>query len=255
LSFEAKGYRFVLKTDIKSYFPNIDKKKLRRIFFTHVKDVGLRSYFVKYLNQSLPSGAMPGIPQGTPLSPFCANLFLLSFDKYLTSKRNIRHFRYIDDLVVFCKNKNSAIRIFSTVQEYYKNIGLEVHPMNTEGKTVVGRFTEGSIDIVGVINNHGRILVKPKKYKEFLTETINPIKDKKILNKNFSLDAAIRDLIKDLKYKIAGWSGAYGFCDFNRQELNLKIRNNFEILFKDLNLPEQEKVSYRKLLPTFKLKK
>lgn len=83
LSYYNDGYVFVLKTDIINYFPSIDRQRLVRVIAQHVKDKTDRKFLYNYLKVT----ELPGIPQGPPLSPLMANIYLLALDKYLEKKK------------------------------------------------------------------------------------------------------------------------------------------------------------------------
>ena len=55
-----------------------------------------------------------GAPQGGPLSPILANILLDKLDKEL-EKRGLRFARYADDMIVLCKSKRAATRVFESL--------------------------------------------------------------------------------------------------------------------------------------------
>ncbi|MFA5935322.1 MAG: reverse transcriptase domain-containing protein [Patescibacteria group bacterium] len=244
-----QGYHYVLKTDIENYFPSINKKRLKKIFYREIHDEKLRTYFDQFLKQS----KQPGIPQGTPLSPFFANLFLLNFDKALKKEKNIKHFRYIDDLVVFCDNRDRAEAIFNKVEPMFRDLGLTIHPLSTPGKTFIDLFDTGRVDVLGVIYKNKKLLIKQKKYREFIAETITPIQFKSCLNSRLSTEQGLNDLLKDLRYRVYGWAGAYSFCDVKEtfEDLDAKLYEQFNKLLNRLALTPTEKSYYLSHLPKF----
>jgi retron-type reverse transcriptase len=249
LEYNMQGYKFVLKTDIINYFPTISKKRLSKIFFREVHDKKLRLLFTQYLKQSKEDG----IPQGTPLSPFMSNLYLLKFDQVLNREKAIKHFRYVDDLVVFCKSDADAKRIYKLAIKLFRQVGLVIHPLGTVGKTYIDIFENGSIDILGVVNKHGRLLIKPQKYKEFIQETITPIQFKSCLNleNHQTINIALDNLLNNLNQRINGWVGAYRFCDMQK---SLEILDNlmlvmFKRLLSKLDLPKADQIFFLRKLP------
>lgn len=80
-------------------------------------------------------GTLKGIPQGTPISTFLANLYLLKFDKIIFKKvcveNNGLYRRYSDDIIVVCK-KDSVQDIEKTILEEIKKCFLEINEKKTE---------------------------------------------------------------------------------------------------------------------------
>ncbi len=83
-------------------------------------------------------GIVIGIPQGTALSAFLANLYLLEFDKKLfdvvVSTHGGLYRRYSDDIVVVCPQK-SAAEIEALVLASIRDFHLKIQPDKTEKST------------------------------------------------------------------------------------------------------------------------
>lgn len=222
-----------------------------KVFYREVHDKNIRILFNKYLKQS----KKPGIPQGTPLSPFMANLYLINLDRILEKEPGIKHFRYIDDLVVFCDSKSRAHRVYKKVCHLFKELELTIHPLGTEGKTQIDLFDKGTIDILGVIYKGKKLLIKPKKYKTFINEVITPLQFKATLDPRVDLHDAIEELIDDLNYEVNGWASAYSFCDVEQSfiELDKKLFLQFKRLLERFNVDEKRKNLYLRRLPKFTL--
>jgi RNA-directed DNA polymerase len=90
-----------------------------------------------------------GIPQGSPLSPLLANLymrrFVLGWKKLgLEARLGSRIVTYADDLVILCR-KGSAHAALAAMRELMGKLRLTVN----EGKTRICRVPEGSFDFLG----------------------------------------------------------------------------------------------------------
>lgn len=75
-----------------------------------------------------------GIPQGTPISAFLANLYLLEFDKELielTSKHNSAYRRYSDDILIVCPIEDYQ-EIESIIYSLVKKYLLLIQPEKTQ---------------------------------------------------------------------------------------------------------------------------
>src|SRR3569832_369773 len=112
-TFLNDGYGYLVVTDISAYFENNQKPHQRdlllKIFPTEQKIINL---FVMFLEQWCPTTHQHrnfhrGIPQGTQISSFLGNLFLLPLDKELEAFCNVnnaKYFRYMDDIRLFTKD-------------------------------------------------------------------------------------------------------------------------------------------------------
>jgi CRISPR-associated protein Cas1 len=78
------------------------------------------------------------LPQGAPISPLLANLFLDEFDEELLG-RDYRLVRYADDFVILCRDPAEAERARADAQAALADLGLTLN----EGKTAVTTFDAG----------------------------------------------------------------------------------------------------------------
>lgn len=74
-----------------------------------------------------------GVPQGGPLSPILANLFLhYALDHWLERHHPELPFcRYADDGILHCKTETQAQQLREQLAERLKDCGLEMHPQKT----------------------------------------------------------------------------------------------------------------------------
>jgi hypothetical protein len=85
----------------------------------------------------LPDGTLQqrdrGTPQGSPVSPVLANLFLhYAFDMWLGREfPTVRFERYVDDAVVHCVTERQAHQVLAALQERMGEVGLRLHPDKT----------------------------------------------------------------------------------------------------------------------------
>ena len=68
-----------------------------------------------------------GAPQGGPLSPILANVYLNMLDREL-EKRGHRFVRYADDFVIYVKSRRAAERVMEGVKEFIeKDLQLTIN--------------------------------------------------------------------------------------------------------------------------------
>ena len=85
----------------------------------------------------LPDGTLhlrdQGTPQGSPVSPVLANLFLhYAFDMWMAREfPTVRFERYVDDAVVHCVTERQARQVLAALQDRMVEVGLRLHPDKT----------------------------------------------------------------------------------------------------------------------------
>ena len=110
--YRAQGLRWVFRTDIADFFDSVEHDLLRAVVRTQVPDPAMVELVDAWVQAPAltPKGlqARPrGLPEGAPLSPALANLYLREFD-YQVDGRHGRLVRYADDLALFCRDLDAA---------------------------------------------------------------------------------------------------------------------------------------------------
>lgn len=117
-----EGYRIVVDCDLKNYFDTINHQKLRNNLEYYIQDkIVLRLIwnFLKtgILDQDFYIDTDIGTPQGGPLSPLLANVYLHHLDREL-ERRGHKFARYADDFVIYVKSKRAGERVMESITEY-----------------------------------------------------------------------------------------------------------------------------------------
>ena len=75
-----------------------------------------------------------GTPQGSPISPLLANLFMhYAFDKWMDREHPGCPFeRYADDVVIHCDTEQQAQQLWANLAARLGSLGLELHPDKTK---------------------------------------------------------------------------------------------------------------------------
>lgn len=120
-----EGYTVVVDCDLKSYFDTINHQKLMHRMKWYIDDKNILQLIWNFLNAGVMDGFIlskheEGAPQGGPLSPLLANVYLDQLDKEL-EKRGHKFVRYADDFVIFVKTTRAAERVKSSITEYLEN--------------------------------------------------------------------------------------------------------------------------------------
>lgn len=139
----ARKNTYVLKCDIRKYFHGIDheflfnavsrKIKCRETLWLIRKIIGTRkdNSFICYFpgdNLFTPVERPKGIPIGNLTSQFFANIYLDGFDHFVKEQLKCRYYiRYVDDFVVFHKDKKQLQMIKLRVEEFLESLRLRLH--------------------------------------------------------------------------------------------------------------------------------
>ncbi|MDO5862592.1 MAG: group II intron reverse transcriptase/maturase [Thermoplasmata archaeon] len=114
-----EGYRYAVDLDLSKFFDTLNQDRLMTEVRKTVRDMRLTDLIKRFVKAGavLPSGLTvrtdEGTPQGGPLSPLLANIYLDRFDKLMES-RNLHFIRYADDIVVFVRTPRSAERVMES---------------------------------------------------------------------------------------------------------------------------------------------
>jgi RNA-directed DNA polymerase len=192
------GKKLVVDIDLKNFFDQVNHDRLMTMLGQKVRDKTLLALIAKYLKAPMQKAdgskesRRAGTPQGGPLSPLLANIYLDPLDKEL-EKRGLSFVRYADDLAIFVSSSRSAERILESLGKWLKKIlGLEV---NLE-KSGTGPVEKSSL-LGFQLYEDGRIGIAPKaisKIKEKIREMWNARRS--ITSKNLS---------KEWQSYIRGW--------------------------------------------------
>ncbi|WNS75453.1 group II intron reverse transcriptase/maturase [Bacillus sp. DTU_2020_1000418_1_SI_GHA_SEK_038] len=127
-----EGYRVVVDCDLKSYFDTIHHQKLRAYLEEFISDKIVLKLIWKFLRSGILDNDFyieteEGAPQGGPLSPILANVYLNKLDREL-EKRGHRFIRYADDFVIYVKSKRAGERVMESITQFIeKDLRLTIN--------------------------------------------------------------------------------------------------------------------------------
>lgn len=159
----AQTYRYVLKMDVRQYFPSIDHERLKAKLRRRIKDPRVLDLLNRIVDGSPRVDAAPcyfpgddlftplerraGIPIGNLTSQFLANLYLDDLDHYIKQVWRIRpYLRYVDDMVVLDNDKARLADIRAAVREQLEADRLRLHP----NKAHITRTADG-LNLLGYV--------------------------------------------------------------------------------------------------------
>ena len=119
---DRKNTKYCLKLDIKKYYPSINKELLKKKFRRLIKD-----YDVLNLIDSIIDSSADGLPIGNFTSQWFANFNLQDLDHYIKEQLKVKYYiRYMDDMVLFHRNKKELHKIRIAVDEFLHKEGLRI---------------------------------------------------------------------------------------------------------------------------------
>jgi CRISP-associated protein Cas1 len=137
------GYTWVVEADIDDYFDSVDHELLFGIIDKYIGPGRVTELIRQWMNARIYDGhklwtSDMGLPQGQPVSPILANLFLDSFDEKM-NLRGRKLVRYADDFVILCKSKPKAEAALRLTGDLMRDLKLSLN----SDKTAVTNFSHG----------------------------------------------------------------------------------------------------------------
>ncbi len=163
---ELAENRFVLRTDVKSYYASIDHFLLLDQLAEYVKDRRVLNLLGQYLRRTAERGGQfwdyeKGISLGCPLSPLMGALFLKCLDQRM-EKSGLFYVRFMDDILVLSPTRWKLRKAVKVVNGMLGSLGLEKHP----DKTFIGRIEKG-FDLPLLSLPARRAILGPEDRREF----------------------------------------------------------------------------------------
>jgi RNA-directed DNA polymerase len=126
------GKDWVVDMDITKFFDRVNHDILMNRIGQTIRDKRVLGLIGRYLRagvmvEGLVQASEEGTPQGGPLSPLLANIYLDALDQEL-EKRGLAFSRYADDCNIYVSSQRSAERVLESLTEWIaKHLRLEVN--------------------------------------------------------------------------------------------------------------------------------
>lgn len=142
------GYEWVVDADIERFFDTVDHQKLMQAVNEEIADGSVLRLIETFLQAGVLDGSTrieveEGTPQGGPLSPLLANLYLHPLDRALEA-HGCEFVRYADDFVVLARTQAEAEAALRLIRQVLTELGLRLN----ESKTRVVHLDDG-FDFLG----------------------------------------------------------------------------------------------------------
>lgn len=142
IGYYQEGYKVVVDCDLRSYFDTIHHQRMRAYLEYFISDKIISILIWKFLRSGILDKdiyieTIKGAPQGGPLSPILANVYLNVLDMEL-EKRGHRFIRYADDFIIFVKSKRAGERVKESVTQFLEtklDLTINEDKSNVSGAT------------------------------------------------------------------------------------------------------------------------
>ena len=150
--FQTHGKCFVLKCDIRKFFPTIDHKIMIEIIDRRIKDpdaMWLIKIILGSFSSEFSGNGLKGAPIGNLTSQLFANIYMNEFDQFIKHDLGVKYYiRYTDDFVIVHQDRNYLLELQNKIADFLDaNLKLSLHP----DKVSIRKYRQG-IDFLGYVN-------------------------------------------------------------------------------------------------------
>lgn len=162
---DQKGISFV-RIDIKDFYPSIEHDTLVRKVRSRLR----KKQLIHLISSAISTptfNSKPltrGVPQGLSISNILSSIYLMKVDEKFSKKYS--YFRYVDDILVITDSEK-AEGAFREIEKELKKLGLEVHPLDKDGKSNIAPVYSG-IDYLGFRITPNAVSVRESSYRRMV---------------------------------------------------------------------------------------
>jgi len=213
-TYAQSGKNWVVDMDITKFFDRVNHDLLMNRIGQTIRDKRMLRLIGRYLRagvmiEGVVQESEEGTPQGGPLSPLLANLYLDALDQEL-ERRGLTFSRYADDCNVYVGSRRAAERVLASLTTWIgKHLRLEVNAT----KSGVGRPWERKF-LGFQINPEGKILVAPKSVTRFRNKVRELWRS--------CQGASSEELRNTWRAYVRGWWTYYGLAEDRRNVFGLE---------------------------------
>lgn len=204
----VEGRVWVVDIDLEKFFDRVNHDMLMGRLAKRFEDRRLLKTVRRYLSagvmvDGVKVGRREGTPQGGPLSPLLANLYLDEVDKEL-ERRGHAFVRYADDLRVLVRSKRAGERVMGNLIKHFGKLRLRVN----ESKSTVARVYERpflGFDLW--VDKHGETKIQvASKSMDAMKERVRELTNKR-------RGRRVEQVVGQLRRYLLGWWGYYKLTD------------------------------------------
>jgi group II intron reverse transcriptase/maturase len=208
------GKDWVVDLDITKFFDHVNHDILMGRIAQEIRDKRVLHLIGRYLRRGamvdgVVTASVEGTPQGGPLSPLLANIYLDALDREL-DRRGHSYCRYADDCNIYVGSQAAAERTLASVQDWIeKHLRLKVNA----AKSGTGRVWERKF--LGFrLDREGRIGIAPESIERFKAKVRDLWQGHQSRTSNQLRDAWCR--------YVQGWWGYFRLAEVRRPVFRLE---------------------------------
>ena len=209
--YAEQGYTYAVEVDLSKYFDTLNHELLMELLRKQIHDKRVTGLIKKYLKTGVMEDGVitrtrEGSPQGGPLSPMPANIYLNEFDQEM-ARRGVKVVRYADDIIVVTKSKRAAEHMLESCQKFLE--GKLKLTMNLQKSKVVSMFSRRNFKFLGCcLGKNGRGV-----YIRVHRNSLQKAKQKLREQTSRSQGRNVRMVMAKVKEFIRGWIGYFYIAD------------------------------------------
>ena len=208
--YAEEGYTTAVEIDLSKYFDTLNHELLMNMVREEVRDKRVTDLIKKYLKSGVFTEGLlvkteEGSPQGGPLSPLLANIYLNKYDQEMT-RRGVKVIRYADDIVILAKSKRAGERLLESSKRYLE--GKLKLKLNTEKSKVVSVYAIRNFKFLGFALGKGKNGIYIRAHAKSLKKAKQKLKELT----SRSQGRNVRIVMRNVKVYIRGWLGYFGIA-------------------------------------------
>lgn len=230
-AYHISTYDCVLKLDIKNFYPSVKhsflldvlKRKIRKKEILSLIKNAIETTTVSKPTKENGTNNDLSIPQGLSISNILANIYMQDLDKKFSQNRDFLYFRYVDDILIFCRrDEQAAIR--EQITEDCAKMGLEI-PKDSEKCICCEKA--GGFSYLGYSFEGSKITVRKntiEKLRESLIKNFTHFKHSSTKNKRL-LEWVVNLRITGCIFKETKYGWLFFFSQINDLKLLFSLGN------------------------------
>lgn len=246
--YAEQGYTQAVLVDLSQYFDTLNHELLMNLLRKNIYDKQVIELIKRYLKAGVMENGLrvktrEGSPQGGPLSPLLANIYLNEYDQEM-AKRGVPVIRYADDIVVLAKSPRAAQRLLETTQRYLE--GKLKLRMNADKSKVVSVYSIRNFKFLGFALGRGKNGVYIRAHAKSLKKAKAKLKELT----SRSQGRNVRQVMENVKVYIRGWLGHFWIANMKNtmQRWDEWLRRRFRVyIWKQWKVPSARIRNLRKL--------
>ena len=205
--YAEQDYTQAVLIDLSKYFDTLNHDLLMNMVREQVHDKRVVELIKRFLKSGIMENGLyiktrEGSPQGGPLSPLLANIYLDKFDKEM-ERRGVPVIRYADDIVILARSSRAAERLLESSRKYLE--GKLKLKMNLEKSRVVSVYSVRNFKFLGFALGKGRNGIFIRVHAKSLKKAKQKLKELT----SRSQGRNVRVVMHKVKVYARGWLGYF----------------------------------------------